>query len=70
MKKAEISLDNWTPAFHTEAVIPKRLGVHTTLHIYEDDCQGIDQHLRSDEEVEEPLPGTRRSDELQEVEAE
>jgi len=67
LKKAEISLHKWTPTLHTEAVVPEGLAMSATLDVYEDGRQGIKQRLCSNEEINEPLLGTPRADELEKV---
>jgi hypothetical protein len=67
LKKAEISLHKWTPTLHTEVVVPERLSMSATLDVYKDGRQGIKQGLCSNEEIDEPLSGTRRDDELEKV---
>jgi hypothetical protein len=67
LKKAEISLHKRTPTLHTEVVVPESLSMSATLDVYEDGRQGIKQRLCSNEEIDEPLSGTRRADELEKV---
>lgn len=38
-----------------------------TLDVYKDGRQGVKQRLCSNEEIDEPLSGTRRDDELEKV---
>jgi hypothetical protein len=59
LEKTEISLHKWVPTFHAMVGIPERLCITATLYIYKDHCQGIKQHLSSNEEVKEPLLGIR-----------
>ncbi len=52
---------------HTEVVVPEGFPMSATLDVYEDGRQGIKQRLCSNEEIDEPLLGTPRADELEKV---